>query len=193
MRFLATLGVLFLTGLAAGGFYMLSGAYNVAATEAHAGPLAWFLDTSMERSVRYHAEEVAIPDLSDAGLLESGFSHYDAMCAECHGAPGMEPSEVGQGLNPSPPLLTEEAPEWTPAELFWIVKHGVKMTGMPAFGPTHEDGDLWALVAFLQELPTMSPEEYRTMAESAARRRAGEDEHHHAQDDAEPHPPQSQP
>lgn len=90
---------------------------------------------------------------------------FDDMCVQCHGAPGKDPSIVGKGLNPPPPWLPGTVQRWTRAELFWIVKNGVKMTGMPAFGPTHSDEDLWLLVAFLQRLPNIKPEEFRELSE----------------------------
>ena len=88
-------------------------------------------------------------------------------CSECHGAPGVEPSGFSQGLIPPPPILSEEVHEWDAAELFWITKHGVKMTGMPAFGHAHTDDEIWAMVAFLQHMPTISSEEYASELQKA--------------------------
>src|SRR3546814_5639660 len=73
---------------------------------------------------------------------------------------------MGKGTNPAPPELSETVHKWTPAELFWIVKYGLKMTGMPAWGPTHRDDELWAITAFLLRLPELSPEEYRSMTKA---------------------------
>lgn len=87
----------------------------------------------------------------------------------CHNAPGRDHTEIAQGLNPAPPTLdTPEVQDlYSDAELYWIVKHGFKMTGMPAFGPTHEEKDLWAIVAFLKKLPHMHPKEYESMGQAA--------------------------
>ena len=74
---------------------------------------------------------------------------------------------IGEGLNPEPPDLSEEAAHMTPQELFWITQNGIKMTGMPAFGPTHSDEELWAMVAFMQKLPDLSPEKYKAMKETS--------------------------
>jgi mono/diheme cytochrome c family protein len=75
---------------------------------------------------------------------------------------------MGRGLRPQPPPLADVVPEWSTAELFWIAKHGIRMTGMPAWGPTHGDDELWAMVAFVKTLPTMSAEDYRRMEMEAA-------------------------
>jgi mono/diheme cytochrome c family protein len=103
-------------------------------------------------------------------LVHTGFRHYHSMCVMCHGAPGRDPSEVGQGLNPQPPPLDADQvqTQYSDAELYWIIKHGVRMTGMPAFGPTHTEKDLWALVAFVRTLPQITPDEYTAMAQTAA-------------------------
>ena len=141
-----------------------SGGYNVAATQPD-GPLTrWTLSTIADRSIGRHAREVgAMPDLDSAALVR-GLDHFHAMCVDCHGAPGFERNEVGEGLSPAAPDLSEvvEAGEWSDAELFWIVKNGIKMTGMPAFGPTHGDGDLWSIVAIVKQLPELSDAEYGT-------------------------------
>jgi mono/diheme cytochrome c family protein len=82
------------------------------------------------------------------------------MCVYCHGAPGKEASDIGQGLHPSPPNLAEIAQRWKNSELFWIVKNGINMTGMPAFGPTHADDTIWNIVGFVRQLPHLTAEDY---------------------------------
>ncbi len=82
-------------------------------------------------------------------------------------APGQEPEAAGQGLNPKPPDLAESAARMTPAELFWVTKNGIKMTGMPAWGATHDDASIWPVVAFLTALPSLDEAAYRTMLDSA--------------------------
>jgi len=104
------------------------------------------------------------------------------MCFGCHGAPGHELSEIAQGLNPKPPKLdAEDVQAGSDAELYWVVKNGLRMTGMPAFGPTHEDKELWSIVAFLRRLPKLKPQEYDAMVEAAGLQKGEEEhEHHHA-------------
>ena len=164
---LTVVAILVLLGaLALGVVY--SGAYDVAATSPDEGLVGWALETAQERSVERRAKAVQVPPLEGPELLATGLVHYHEMCVTCHGAPGVPASEIGAGLNPFPPEMAEEAEELGPAELFWVVKNGIKMTGMPAFGPTHSDEELWAIVAFVETLPEMSGEEY-----AAAVREAG--------------------
>lgn len=149
--------------------FIYSGVYNIAATEPHSGIERRILLTTMEQSVRSHAKGIDVPPLEEESVIQTDVYHYEEMCVICHGAPGVEPSEIGKGLSPEPPDLAEEIEEgeWNSAELFWITKHGIKMTGMPAFGPTHSDEELWGIVAFLKRLPDLSPEEYQTMVKAS--------------------------
>ena len=105
--------------------------------------------------------------------IRHGFEHFRETCVACHGAPGVPPAEMGRGLRPEPPPLAEAARHWSTAELFWIVKHGVKTTGMPAWSPTHDDEELWSIVAFVERLPTMSPDDYRRLETEIAAAESG--------------------
>jgi mono/diheme cytochrome c family protein len=162
---LTALAVLVLAGVAALVF-VYSGEYNVAASEPHSAIERWALETTMENSVRDHAAGIQVPPLDEPSLTRSGFHHFQEMCVTCHGAPGQERSEIGKGLTPTPPELSEAIPNWTEAELYWIVKHGIKMSGMPAFGRTHSDKEIWGIVAFLRRLPALSPEEYQALRQA---------------------------
>lgn len=151
--------------LAAAGmlFVAYSGAVNVAADSHDPPGLDWFLATTSDHSVERRAAGVVVPDLADEDMVREGGEHYQAMCQGCHGAPGVEVSPVQQGLNPAAPdLAGRDAPD--PAEEFWVVKHGIKMTGMPAFGATHDDDEIWEMVAFLQRLKGMSATDYAQFA-----------------------------
>lgn len=170
---LGTLAVLALASL----WLVYSGEYDIAATKAHHRAVAWAMETTMEHSVHERASEVNPPPPVDSAHLMTGFHHFEAMCVTCHGAPGRERSEIGKGLLPEPPALSKAAPEWTPAQLFWIVKQGIRMTGMPAFGPTHDDATLWAIVAVLQRLPGMTPQQYEAYRAEAERSAAAGDGH----------------
>src|SRR3546814_6534124 len=127
------------------------------------------LDTAKHRSVKVQADDVQITTQFTDGQIRRGFEHFRKTCVACHGAPGVERTEMGKGLRPQPPPLANVVEEWSTEELFWIVKHGIRMTGMPAWGPTHEDDELWDIVAFVQTLPTMSPEHYGRMEMEAAK------------------------
>lgn len=157
------LGGLLAAGAAivAAGAVIYSGGYNVAASEPHASPTIWLLETARVRSIRAHAKGIASPgDLAKLGRVVSGAAHYSEHCANCHGGPGVEADDMADGMYPKPPSLTEVSKRFAPGELFWILKNGIKMTGMPAWGD-HSDDDLWNAVAFLEKLPGMTPEEYR--------------------------------
>ncbi|MEH6387101.1 MAG: c-type cytochrome [Pseudomonas profundi] len=136
-----------------------SGAYNVAATQDHQPIVRWTLETTMKNSVIDRAEAVEAPPLDDA-MVTAGAVRYQAMCEHCHGGPGVEKSEWAQGMLPQPPHLPDVVSEWKSNEVFWLAKHGVRMSGMPAFGPTHSNDELWEITAFVMRLPGMTANEY---------------------------------
>lgn len=143
--------------------YAYSGAYDVAASQPDSAALRWLLVTARDHSIDRRAAEITVPPLSDPALVQEGFEHYHEMCTGCHLAPGMDSSEIREGMNPQPPVLAKLVPHSSPAQLFWVIKHGVKMTGMPAWGGSHSDQMIWAMVAFLQRLPSMTPAQYQAM------------------------------
>ncbi|MCF6369956.1 c-type cytochrome [Rhizobium halophilum] len=140
-------------------FVAYSGSYNIAATEEHTSLTRWIFDTTFHNSIRSHADEEDVPELT-AAMAAAGAQPYKEMCQHCHAGPGVERDEWASGMRPRPPHLVEAAAEWEANEVFWLVKHGAKMTGMPAFGPTHPDERLWEIAAFVKQLPAMTPEEY---------------------------------
>jgi mono/diheme cytochrome c family protein len=106
--------------------------------------------------------------LNDAETIRTGFEHYDRMCVGCHGAPGVDPAGLREGLNPKPPLLAEHD-ETVPAdELFWVIMHGIRITGMPAWGINHPDDTIRAIAAFVQKLPEYNALYYQDMRQQAA-------------------------
>ncbi len=147
--------------------YAVSGTYNIAATEPHWKATKLFIDMVKDRSIEAHSKDIQTPDLNNPKLKKTAFPHFHEMCRLCHGAPGYTREEFAEGLYPSPPSLTSGniQQELSEPEIYWILKHGLKMTGMPAFGPTHSDEILWGLVALAEEMPTLSPEQYRQMVE----------------------------
>jgi mono/diheme cytochrome c family protein len=157
------LAVLIIAMLAGASLFIYWGVYNVSALHQHTRPVFWLLDIAMGQSIHQRAEEIRVPPLSDPALIERGFYHYRERCVQCHGAPGIARDAIGKGLTPLPANLVETAREWTAAEIYWTVKHGVKMTGMPAWEFIFEEEDLWAIVAFVKQLPRLSPEGYRAM------------------------------
>jgi mono/diheme cytochrome c family protein len=146
---------------------LYSGIYNIAADVPHSQPIYWFLKTLREHSVAARATGIVVPhDLDDPKRIAAGAGEYAEMCSGCHLAPGMTRTEISRGLYPRAPELRRES-ELTPAEQFWIVKHGVGMTGMPAWGVTHDDELLWDVVAFLRKLPELTADQYQTLVKSA--------------------------
>ncbi len=184
---LATLAAALLV-LAGGALaFVYSGAYNVAATDPHMGVVRWALNTTQARSVAVRSADVPEPPPVDSAAVADGFHHFSEMCVVCHGAPGVERGELGKGMNPTPPELSEEAAEFTARELFWITKHGIKMAGMPAFGPTHSDAEIWGIVAYVKRLPDMSPQEYQRWVERYGGGEATEAGGHSHAPDTPPH------
>lgn len=155
--------------------FVYSGAFNVAADAPHWQITARLLDKARERSIARNAENIIVPNLDDNGLIAIGADHYAEMCTGCHLAPGMHDNEMRKGLYPHPPNLVESGAQRDPAQKFWIIKHGLKMTAMPAWGLTHDDRSIWGMVAFLRKLPTMSPESYRALTGQSE----AEHSHHH--------------
>lgn len=167
MKILVTVILTIVVLAAAGLVYIYSGLYNVSAAGPEGELQEWVLSTSMDKAVKRHAKSIPVPDLGDSAQIALGYFHFSEMCVGCHGGPGIEPSEVGKGLNPQAPDLSKVVREWNDAELYWIMKNGIKMTGMPSFGKTHSEEALWAMVAFVKKLPEMTPEQYRSYAEAA--------------------------
>lgn len=127
----------------------------------------------VDRSVERHASNVKDPYTGDPKAIATGLDHYRENCVMCHGAPGVAGGQLSKGLNPPAPSLSKES-DTSDGELFWIVKHGIRMTPMPAFGPTHTDDEILKIVAFVRHLPALSQQERDTLREAV-----GEEAHHH--------------
>jgi mono/diheme cytochrome c family protein len=175
---LSILAVLAVIGLI-GGVVAYSGLYNVAATRPHGRVVEELLPSAMHRSVVRHASGLAAPNLADERRVSEGMAHYEAMCEVCHGAPEGAASDVSERLYPRPPQFAEGELDWTDEELFWVTKHGIKMTGMPAFGGTHENEELWSIVAAVQRLPELDSAAYRAATEPSVHAGLGHDHSNH--------------
>ena len=150
-------------------FFVGSGRYNVAAVEPHWSVTTWLMEDIRDRSIAVHSKAIQLPPLKGMDLFRRGFTEYHAMCRLCHGAPGEPLSKFAQGLNPQPPPLTlEKVQKRGDPEFYWIVKNGIKMTGMPAFGPTHDEEELWSIISFLRQLGNLAPEKYEAMVKAAS-------------------------
>jgi mono/diheme cytochrome c family protein len=177
---LAALGgaVAIATGLA------YAGLYDVAADHPHWSITERFIATARERSIARQSRGAGnAPALDDPALISMGAEHYAEMCVGCHLAPGAEETEIRAGLDPKPPRFADPGGRRSPEEDFWVIKHGIRMTAMPAWGTTHDDHMVWAMVAFLQKLPGLSRADYDALvAKSGSEGHSheeGDDEHGH--------------
>ncbi len=151
----ATLLILAVAGL----IVVWTGAFQVAASVPHSAFGRWIFDTTFENSVARQAKGDDPPAFTPA-MISDGAGEFKETCQDCHGGVGVKPDGWTKGMLPNPPDLSKAAKSLTPAEVFWIVKHGVKMTGMPSFGVKANDHKLWDIAAFVKSLPTMSAAQY---------------------------------
>jgi mono/diheme cytochrome c family protein len=127
-----------------------------------------------DRSVEKRATKEKNPYAVDPGAIAAGFDHYREDCVMCHGAPGVAGAELSKGLNPPAPSLAKGENDTPDGELFWVIKHGIRMTSMPAFGPTHTDEEIWKIVTFIRHLPDLTAQERDSLRPST-----GEEAHHY--------------
>lgn len=171
--------------VAAGTGFIYGGIFNVAADEPHWGLTLRFLEATREQSIAVHARGIGkAPQLNEPALIAAGAREYAEMCTGCHLAPGMKETEIRAGLYPKPPNLIEHGTHRSPEQTFWIIKHGLKMTGMPAWGRSHDDARIWSMVAFLRKLPELSPEAYHELVADQA---GGDSHSHRASQDKDDH------
>jgi mono/diheme cytochrome c family protein len=173
MKIVTTIALTILFLIFLGLIFMYSGIYNVAADEPDNPLIAWAMKTTREHSIDAGTDQVNVPADLASVPSEEGMKHYHTTCEMCHGAPGIKQSEIGKGLYPKPPELHKEARELTPETIFWIVKHGIKMSGMASFGGTHPDKVLLSIVAFVKKLPDMTAEEYKNLTREKPGKNSG--------------------
>jgi mono/diheme cytochrome c family protein len=149
--------------------YLYSGWYPIGADVPHNRLTYWVLETLRERSIAWRIRDIVVPPLDDPQQLLSGGADYDEMCAGCHLKPGVSESDISVGMYPRPPNLVQtrfdEGSDRSEAarRQFWIIKHGIKASGMAAWGSGHDDKRIWAMVAFLQRLPELTPPQYQIL------------------------------
>ena len=152
-------------GIVGVGAFVYSGIYNIGADDHHTRPVYALMQTLRQRSIESRSRALTVPNLDDPQLILKGAGQYAAMCTGCHLAPGMADSEIRPGLYPQPPELSKFRS--APREAFWVIKHGIKMSAMPAWGSSHDDATIWSMVAFLQKLPGLSPAQYKDIVARA--------------------------
>lgn len=153
--------------IGAGAIAIYLGLYNIAADAPHSRITYRIIETFREQSISAQSQSIVAPaDLAAPERIASGAGLYTEMCSGCHLAPGMEKTEISQGLYPQAPILFKGS-DRSASEQFWIIKHGIKMTAMPAWGKTHDDRLVWDMVAFVRQLPRLSPVQYQQITKDA--------------------------
>jgi mono/diheme cytochrome c family protein len=167
MKFFAGVVVTVLVVLAIGGFIFATGRFNVA---ANAPPdftdkvAPWVLDKALDRRAR----EITDPIAKDPGAVARGLSDYREDCLICHGAPGVDAAEFREGMNPTPPEIEAAAVQnLSDAKLFWVIKNGIRMSGMPAFGVNAKDDEIRDIVAFVRHVPQLTDAERQALKTGA--------------------------
>jgi mono/diheme cytochrome c family protein len=157
-----------LAAVAGAAAFVYFGVYDISATEQHTKPVYWLLQFTMQRSVAVRARQSETPDLSAPDTIDKGLRLYHLRCVQCHGAPGVAPDGAALGMTPVPGYLVPMAREWSAAEIQWVVKNGIKMTGMPAWKYRMSEDEIWQVTAFVKErLPYLTPDQYREMSAKA--------------------------
>ena len=165
-RTLAIVVTLLAVAILAVAAFIWSGIYDVGADDPHWRSTRALLQWGRQRSIATRASHLQAPvDLASLARIRQGAGNYAAMCTGCHLAPGMADTEMRRGLYPQPPALAQQHTD--PAQAFWVIKHGIKATGMPAWGRSMEDVYIWNLVAFVQALPTLDARQYQALVESS--------------------------
>jgi len=146
------------------GLFVESGFYNIGADDHHTKLVLAMIEQLRERSVGVRARAVEVPPLEDPKRVMAGAERYAALCVGCHLAPGVTKSDIRPGLYPHPPNLAQEDIKDT-QRAFWIIKHGIKMSAMPAWGKSLDDAKVWDIVAFVRKMPEMTPETYQELSQ----------------------------
>jgi mono/diheme cytochrome c family protein len=169
MKFLAFVGALAILAAVFGAIFFFGGFYNIAATEPDPGIVKWALVRVRVASIERHAVNRPSLQLGNPAVVQAGARAFAELgCVTCHGAPGAKWAKFSEGLHPDPPDLGEIAKDLEPAQLFWVIKNGINMTGMPSFGAIKtEDQKLWQVVAFVKKLPSISPDDYKAWSAAA--------------------------
>lgn len=168
LRALVAALVLVVAGIFGGLFVMISGIVPIKASSGHWAITKAILEFAKRRSVATHTLGVTPPPLDERRLVMQGAAHYDFACEPCHGSPAIKQPRIAAQMTPRPPDLRDAALGYDPQHLFYIVKHGIKFTGMPAWPARHRDDEVWAMVAFLQELPRLDAGGYDALTGAAS-------------------------
>ncbi|HWF94529.1 MAG TPA: cytochrome c [Xanthobacteraceae bacterium] len=171
LKFLGIIGLLAILGAIFAAAFFFGGFFNVAASHPDPDPVNWVLEHVRAASIARHATDQPTGSLNDPAVIQAGAKNFSQRgCVNCHGGPGVDWAKFSEGLNPGPPDLKDVVGDMLPQELFWVIKNGIKMTGMPSFGasdPPVPDPDIWSMVAFLKKLPAVSEDDYKAWTAAA--------------------------
>lgn len=168
MRVLSAIGGLAIVIAIASAVYFFGGFYSVAGTAEDPAAVTWALTRVRVASINRHANDTPPASLGEAATVQAGARAYATLgCANCHGAPGVQWQKFSEGLHPDPPDLKDVANELSPTQLFWVIKNGINMTGMPSFEQAGaKDDQIWSIVAFVKKLPGLSETDYKSWTAS---------------------------
>ena len=172
MRILAVIGALaIVVGIGAATFFF-GGFYSVAGTAEDPAIVTWALTRVRNASIDRSAHDQPPASINDQASVQAGARGFAVHgCVNCHGGPGVAWAKFSEGLHPDPPDLKEVVDHRTPAQLFWVVKNGINMTGMPSFKLAGaSDDEIWSIVAFLKKLPGVPEADYKAWTASAPAR-----------------------
>ena len=164
MKFLSLIGAIAIVVAVAAAVFFFGGFYNVAATQPDLGIVAWALEYVRDASINRHAVEQPPVAMEDAATIQAGARAFASRgCTNCHGGPGVMWAKFSEGLRPDPPDLKDSVKDMTPAQIFWVIRNGINMTGMPGFALVEApDQELWTIAAFVKKLPDVSEDDYKT-------------------------------
>jgi len=170
MRFFTAIGVLTVLALIAGAVYFFGGFYDVAAAQPDPKPVEWVLASVREASIASRAPAITPSNLDDPATIQAGARAFSTRgCVACHGAPGVNWEKFTEGMKPDPADLSEVAKGQSAGEIFWVIKNGIGMTGMPSFARIKvQDPEIWAITAFVKKIPSVSPADYKTWTNVSA-------------------------
>src|ERR1700735_4935113 len=163
MRLLATIGLLGILGAIAAGVFFFGGYYTISAIPPDQAQVAWALANVRSASISRHAIDTPPMSLDDPATIQAGARAFTQRgCVQCHGGPGVDWAKFSEGMRPDPPDLKDVAKDLTAPQIFWVVKNGINMTGMPSFGRVGaEDKEIWTIAAFVKKLPSVSEADYK--------------------------------
>jgi mono/diheme cytochrome c family protein len=163
MKFLSYIGALAIIAALAAAVFFLGGFYNVAATESDPEIVTWALTQVRNASINRHATDTPPATIEDPAMIQAGARAFASRgCTNCHGAPGVMWAKFSEGLHPEAPDLKDLVKDLTPAQIFWVVKNGINMTGMPGFAKVDvQDPEIWTIAAFVKKIPEVSEADYK--------------------------------